>query len=35
VLRAMGSTVGLGAFAALVFSAMLSRPGVTIRTGTR
>jgi predicted exporter len=34
VLRAMGSTVGLGAFAALVFSAMLSRPG-TIGAGTR
>lgn len=35
VLRAMGSTVSLGAFAALVFSAMLSRPGVTIGAGTR
>ena len=35
VLRAMGSTVGLGAFTALVFSAMLSRPGVTIGARTR
>jgi predicted exporter len=35
VLRAIGSTVALGAFAALVFSAMLARPGGTIPAGTR
>jgi predicted exporter len=35
VLRAMGSTVSLGAFATLVLSAMLFRPGVTIPQGKR
>jgi predicted exporter len=33
VLRAIGSTVALGAFAALVFSAMFARPGGTIGAG--
>jgi predicted exporter len=34
VLRAMGATVALGAFCALVLAAMLSRPGGTIPAGT-
>ena len=34
VLRAIGSTVALGTFSALVLAAMLSGPGGTIRAGT-
>jgi predicted exporter len=35
VLRAIGSTVALGAFSSLLFAAMLARPGGTIPAGTR